>query len=190
MTKRTVLAISGSPSATSKSARLADYVLSLMVGDDVEVEHIHVRDLSAEALMSVDLGDASISRYGQSVARAHGIVLTTPIFKAAYTGLLKAALDLLPQYAMAGKVVLPLATGGSPAHVLALDYGLRPVLQSMGVRHVVQGHFVADAQIVAEPFELEAGARGPLLAAVANFMHSLTVDESAKWLGHPRPPSD
>ena len=32
--------------------------------------------------------------------------------------------------------------GGSVAHVLALDYGLRPVLQSMGARHIVQSHFI------------------------------------------------
>src|SRR5918912_82296 len=47
--------------------------------------------------------------------------------KAAYTGLLKAFLDLLPQYALGGKTVLPLVTGGTPAHVLTVDYALRPV---------------------------------------------------------------
>ncbi|GAA2254092.1 hypothetical protein GCM10010430_42290 [Kitasatospora cystarginea] len=52
----------------------------------------------------------------------------------AYSGLLKTLLDVLPQYALAGKTVLPLATGGSTAHVLAVDYALRPVLASMGGR--------------------------------------------------------
>ena len=43
--------------------------------------------------------------------------------------------------------MLPLATGGSLAHALALDYALRPVLQAMGARHVVQGFLVVDRHI-------------------------------------------
>ena len=75
------------------------------------------------------------------------------MYKAAYSGLLKALLDLLPQYALEGKTVLPLATGGSIAHVLAIDYALRPVLSAMGAAHVVQGWFVLDRHITL----LEAG---------------------------------
>jgi FMN reductase len=56
-------------------------------------------------------------------------------------------LDLLPQYGFADKVVLPLATGGSAAHVLMLDYALRPVVHSLGARHVVQGFFLHDAHV-------------------------------------------
>jgi FMN reductase len=74
-------------------------------------------------------------------------VIGTPIYKAAYSGLLKALLDLLPQFALAGKSVLPLATGGSLAHVLAIDYALRPVLTSLGARHVAQGYFVLESAI-------------------------------------------
>jgi FMN reductase len=68
------------------------------------------------------------------------------VYKAAYTGLLKSFLDLLPQYALAGKTVLPLVTGGTPAHVLTVDYALRPVLASMGA-HVGQGYFLLDQLI-------------------------------------------
>ena len=71
----------------------------------------------------------------------------TPVYKAAYSGLLKCLLDLLPQHALAGKTVLPLATGGSTAHVLAIDYALRPVLSSMGANHIVQGWFLLDRHI-------------------------------------------
>jgi pyruvate-ferredoxin/flavodoxin oxidoreductase len=46
-----------------------------------------------------------------------------------------AFLDLLPQLGLTGKAVLPLAVGGSIAHVLAIDYGLRPVLCSMAAEH-------------------------------------------------------
>jgi FMN reductase len=72
------------------------------------------------------------------------VVIATPIYKAAYSGALKAFLDLLPQFGLTGKVVLPLATGGSLAHVLAIDYALRPVLSSLNPLHVVTGLFVLD----------------------------------------------
>lgn len=43
--------------------------------------------------------------------------------------------------------MLPLATGGTTAHVLAIDYALRPVLNSMGAAHIVQGWFTLDKDI-------------------------------------------
>jgi FMN reductase len=51
---------------------------------------------------------------------------------------------VLPQTALKGKLVLPLATGGSPHHMLALDYALRPVLQSLGARHILPGIYATD----------------------------------------------
>jgi FMN reductase len=76
--------------------------------------------------------------------QADGIVVATPVFKASYSGLLKTLLDLLPQRALAGKIVLPLATGGTVAHALVIDYALRPVLAAMGSTEVVHGHFLLD----------------------------------------------
>ena len=60
------------------------------------------------------------------------MVVSTPVYKAAYSGVLKVFLDLLPQFGLAGKVVLPLVTGGTASHVLAIDYALRPVLLALG----------------------------------------------------------
>jgi FMN reductase len=65
--------------------------------------------------------------------------LVTPIYNAAYTGALKALLDVLPEQVFADKVVLPVCIAGSPAHLLAIDYALRPVLASMGAPRVLRG---------------------------------------------------
>lgn len=95
--------------------------------------------------------------------------------KAAYTGLLKAFLDLLPQYALGGKTVLPLVTGGTPAHVLAVDYALRPVLASMGAQ-VGQGYFVLDQLIsvgAASGPTLAPAAERPLLSIVDAFSEAV-----------------
>lgn len=106
-----------------------------------------VRTLPAEALLGADFGHPAIVEARRLFDEADGVVVGTPVYKAAYSGLLKSLLDLLPQYALAGKTVLPLATGGSTAHVLAIDYALRPVLSSMGAAHIVQGWFVLDRHI-------------------------------------------
>jgi FMN reductase len=81
------------------------------------------------------------------VAAADVVVLATPLYKVAYSGLLKCFLDLLPRDAFAGKWVWPLATGGSAAHLLAIDHALRPVLDSLGARRLLRTVFATDAQV-------------------------------------------
>jgi FMN reductase len=149
-----VLVISGSPSATSRTERLAASVAARIVARNVQASLLDVRSLSAEDLMHARFDSPAIIEASARVAAADGIVVATPIYKAAYSGLLKTFLDLLPQFGLRGKVVLPLATGGSVAHVLAIDYALRPVLSSLDPLHVVNGLFVLDKQITV----LEGGA--------------------------------
>ncbi|MCW2623035.1 MAG: putative NAD(P)H-dependent reductase, partial [Frankiales bacterium] len=115
--------------------------------DGVEAELLEVRDLPAGPLLAGDAHHPAIAAAVERLTSAGAVVVGTPIYKAAYTGLLKAFLDLLPQYALRGTSVLPLATGGTPAHVLALDYALRPVLTSLGADHVAQGWFVLDKAV-------------------------------------------
>ncbi|WEO99226.1 NADPH-dependent FMN reductase [Streptomyces sp. FXJ1.172] len=143
----TVLSVSGSPSATSRTGRLLRHLDQRLIAQGHEVIPLDVRTLPAEALLGADVRHPAIVRVAALLARADGVLIGTPIYKASYSGVLKALLDLLPQYALTGKTVLPLATGGSTAHVLAIDYALRPVLNSMGAAHIVQGWFTLDKDI-------------------------------------------
>ena len=61
------------------------------------VERLRVRDLSPQALILADLGHRSISAAIGQVAEADVVVVATPVYKAAYSGVLKVFLDLLPQ---------------------------------------------------------------------------------------------
>ncbi|WOP07338.1 NADPH-dependent FMN reductase [Streptomyces cyaneofuscatus] len=143
----TVLSVSGSPSATSRTARLLLHLDDRLRGQGHDVVSLDVRTLPADALLGADFAHPAIVEATALFDRVDGVVIGTPIYKAAYSGLLKSLLDLLPQYALTGKTVLPLATGGSTAHVLAIDYALRPVLTSMGAAHVVPGWFTLDKDI-------------------------------------------
>ena len=146
-----VLLIAGSPSERSRTAALLDAAGQRLETRGVLVRRLRVRDLNPQALLLADFGHPSISQAIGQVAQAKVIVVATPVYKAAYSGVLKVFLDLLPQNAFAGKTVLPLATGGSPKHMLALDYALRPVLQSLGARHILSGIFATDAQVTLSP---------------------------------------
>ena len=146
-----VLLIAGSPSAHSRSSALLDAVeqgLHQKAGARrLYTDRVHIRDLSPQALLLADWNHASIKRALAQVESASALVIATPVYKAAYSGVLKVFLDLLSQTALKGKVVLPIATGGSPHHMLALDYALRPVLQSLGARHILPGVYASDSQI-------------------------------------------
>lgn len=146
-----VLLIAGSPSEQSRSAALLDAVSQRLGRRGVQVERLLIRDLSPQALLLADAAHRSVARAVDQVARARAVVVATPVYKAAYSGVLKVFLDLLPQSALKGKSVLPLATGGSPNHMLALDYALRPVLQSLAAHHILPGIYATDAQVTLTP---------------------------------------
>ena len=140
-----IVALAGSPSANSRSTALLRHVLERFEESEPRAE-IVLRDLPPAALVRADFDDPAIRRAREQVAAARLVVIATPIYKASYSGLLKTFLDLLPQDALRGKTVLVLGTGGSVAHLLALDYALRPVLAALGARHILDSIYAVDAQ--------------------------------------------
>ena len=142
-----LVSISGSPARLSRSSWLLQQAVD-RGGERVEHhDAIAVRELPAHALIQGDIDDAQIARAHRQLALAQGVLIATPIYKSAYSGLLKLFLDALPPDALRGKPVLALATGGSPAHLLAIDYALKPVLSALGARHIVDAVYATDNQL-------------------------------------------
>ncbi|NML17630.1 NADPH-dependent FMN reductase [Azohydromonas caseinilytica] len=172
-----IVTLSGSPSASSRSASLLRWCEVQLAASARSIHSIALRELPATALLQADFAHPGLQDALQRVAQADVVLLSTPIYKAAYSGLLKVFLDLLPQDGLRGKQVLPLATGGSLAHLLALDYALRPVLHALGARQVLDAVFATDGQFQKHPDlgyvpDAEIVARltrslGPLLEAAA-----------------------
>lgn len=159
-----VLLIAGSPSERSRTAALLEGVGQRLEVRGVQVDRLQLRNLSPQALLLADFGHPTILDAQKRVADARVLVIATPVYKAAYSGVLKVFLDVLSQTALKGKTVLPLATGGSPHHMLALDYALRPVLQSLGAKHILPGIYATDGQVALLPegghrIEAEVGQR-------------------------------
>jgi FMN reductase len=171
-----VVTITGSPSAGSLTAQLTADVGAAIGAHGFEVQAINARDLPADDLLHAHVDSLALQRAFGLVEQARGVVVSTPIYKASFSGVLKSFLDLLPQFGLAGKVVLPLATGGSLAHVLAIDYALRPVLLALGAQHVVTGLFLLDKLVQRLPggaLSLEADIQARLDAVIADFADSL-----------------
>lgn len=146
-----VLLIAGSPSLNSRSSGLLDVAGLRLESEGFSVRTLAVRQLPAEAVLQADFSRPGIIEATALVEQADALVVATPVYKAAYSGVLKAFLDLLPQKALSGKAVLPLATGGSAGHMLALDYALRPVLQSLSADSVLPGIYAVESQVVLLP---------------------------------------
>lgn len=173
-----ILAVSGSPSPHSRTALAADHVLAALTVAGFTTSHLAVRDLPQRDLLAAARDAPALWDAADAVARADGIVIATPVYKASYTGLLKAFLDLLPENALAGKVVLPLATGGTVGHLLAIDYALRPVLTALGADHVVQGRFLLEQDILRGPDgtgSLAPSAESRIAESVDQFVGALRL---------------
>ena len=143
----TILLLAGSPANPSRSTRLLHHIGEKLVLLGHGYAKLHVRDLPAQALLHGDHDHPEVRLALAQVAQAEAVVVATPVYKAAYSGVLKVFLDLLPQDGLAGKVTLPVATGGSQSHMLALDYGLRPVLSALGASHVLSSIYATEAQV-------------------------------------------
>jgi FMN reductase len=141
----TIAFISASPSVASRSGALLSHAGTRLRAYGLQTQTLNLRELPPAALLNADRQEPSIAEALETLAGASLVVLATPIYKAAYSGLLKVFLDLLPQDGLRGKWVWALGTSGSPAHLLALDFALAPVLASLGARQHIDPVYANDA---------------------------------------------
>ncbi|MEE3633767.1 NADPH-dependent FMN reductase [Pseudomonas sp. FFUP_PS_473] len=142
-----VVSLGGSPSVRSRSGVLLERARHWLQGQGVEVVTFQVRDFPADDLLHARFDSPKVQHFLQLVEQADGLIVATPVYKASFSGALKTLLDLLPERALSHKVVLPIATGGSIAHMLAVDYALKPVLSALKAQETLQGIFADDSQI-------------------------------------------
>jgi FMN reductase len=81
------------------------------------------------------------------VFAADVLVVGSPVYKATYTGLLKAFCDHIAQGQLAGILALPTMMGGAHQHALAVDHQLRPLLVELGATCATPGLYMLEAQL-------------------------------------------
>ncbi len=136
--------ISGSPAARSKSRTLLERALVALSDRGATTTLIDLATLPADALLGRRRANEVDSALG-SVSQATIIVASTPVYRATYSGLLKVFFDLLPVDGLVGKTAIPIATGGSSAHQLVIDHGLRPLFASVGAVTTPTGVYGTDS---------------------------------------------
>lgn len=141
-----IVILSGSPSQTSRSDLVLKYLGTLLKENGFSVTHFSVRDVPYEDLFQGRFDSPAITEISTKISGARGVIVGSPVYKAAYSGVLKALIDLLPQDVLQDTPVLPLMTGGSSAHLLALDYTLKPLLATLKAQNL-KGVYLVDSQI-------------------------------------------
>lgn len=129
------LIISGSISTHSRTELLLDQIEQDLRAHRITVERVTPRDFDPSTLVLLQFADPRITAYQQQIAQADVVIVATPVYQASFSGGLKLLLDLIPERGLRGKVVLPLATGGSSQHLLITDYAIKPVLSALGATH-------------------------------------------------------
>lgn len=174
-----VVLLSSSPAENSKTEALLGFIGRRLGQYGHRTEFIKLRHLPAGPLLAGDTSDELIASARSTVASADAVVVGSPVFKATYTGLLKVFVDVLPMDALHGKPVLPVLTGGSAAHVLALDFGLKPLLATVGASSIGRGRFVLSKNILpateSSPASIDESVELDVIDAIDQFDSELTV---------------
>ncbi|WP_328499835.1 NAD(P)H-dependent oxidoreductase [Streptomyces sp. NBC_00457] len=134
------VAVVGNPKAGSRTRDAAER-LAAALGLDCEV--IEVTALGPGLLT---WGDPGVTAAVEQVRSADLVIAASPTYKGTYTGLLKLFLDQFPTATgLAGQVALPLMLGAGPAHALAPELTLKPVLVELGATCPAQGLYQLDS---------------------------------------------
>ena len=83
----------------------------------------------------------------QRIAESDLLVVASPVYKAAYTGVLKMLLDRIPMEGLNGRVASPIMVAAAPIHVLAVETHLRPVLIELGACCPTRGLVVLESKL-------------------------------------------
>jgi len=142
-----VVILTGSPSASSRLNGLTQYLHGKLSEANIDIEVIQVIDLPPEDLVYANFGSSSIVAANEKIATAQAVIIASPVYKASFTGVLKSYIDLLPQKGFEGKLIAPIFIAGTMAHLLSIDYSLKPVLASMGARHFTKNVYTTDQAV-------------------------------------------
>jgi FMN reductase len=97
-----------------------------------------------------------VERALSAVEQADALVVVTPVYRGAYTGLFKHFFDFIHQDALVDKPVLLAATGGSERHALVIDHQLRPLFSFFQARTLPLGVYATDEDFVDHQLRGEA----------------------------------
>ncbi|GAA4678512.1 NADPH-dependent FMN reductase [Frondihabitans cladoniiphilus] len=134
-----VTVVAGNPKPASRTLDAARHVAEALAGRAPDSE-VDVVTLGPSLL---GWGDETVKAAVETVAGSDLVIVASPTYKATYTGVLKCFLDQIAgATGLKGVTVVPLMLGAGPAHALAPDVFLKPVLVELGATVPVQGLYL------------------------------------------------
>jgi FMN reductase len=137
----TTAVVVGNPKPASRTLAVAIGVASELAGRDPGL----VVDLATLGPALLDWASPEVADLVAAVGTADLVIVASPTYKGTYTGLLKLFLDRFAGASGLRGIAVPLMLGASPAHALAPELTLRPVLTELGATVPGRGLFVVDA---------------------------------------------
>lgn len=162
-----IAVVSAGLSTPSSSRLLADRLAAATddalraAGVQVEVDVIELRDLAHPLVDNLLTGFATgeLADAIETVRRADGVIVVTPVFNASYSGLFKMFFDVLEDRALHGTPVLMGATAGTPRHSLVLEFAMRPLFAHLKAEALPTSVFAASEDFGAGGAAEALGAR-------------------------------
>jgi FMN reductase len=125
-----VVAVVSTTRSVSKTKALAELIIGRLAAHaeiSAEVIEIHALNPGLGAAIEPEQLDERAEAAIRAAESADLLIAATPVFRGSYSGLFKHFFDFVGQYALAGKPVLLVATGGSDRHAMVIDQALRPL---------------------------------------------------------------
>ena len=136
-----IAVVVGNPKPQSRTLAAATYVATELGGHAPD----QVVDLAELGPRLLDWQDEMVAELVAQVGRADLVVVASPTYKGAYTGLLKLFLDRFATDTGLSGVAIALMLGAGPGHALAPELTLRPVLTEIGGVVPAKGLYVVDS---------------------------------------------
>jgi FMN reductase len=141
----------GNPKPGSRTLHAAADLAVRLTGADADV----VVDLASFGSRLLEWDDPEVALALKAVAQKDLLIVASPTYKAAYTGLLKVFLDRLPSGGLGEVTVVALMVGGHARHALAPELLLKPVLVELGATAPTKSLFLVDSEL-ADPTATDA----------------------------------
>jgi FMN reductase len=133
--------VSGNPKPDSRTLAAAVQLAELITGTAPD----HVIDVITLGPGLLGWGDPAVAEAVATAKASDLLVVASPTYKASFTGVLKLFLDQFETASgLSGSVAVPLMLGAGPAHAMAPDLLLKPVLVELGATVPCQGLYLLD----------------------------------------------
>jgi FMN reductase len=139
--------VAGNPKARSRTLDAGVLVMRKLTGRDPDLV-VDVIELGTGLL---EFGNVAVADQLAAIAQSNVVVFASPTYKATYTGVLKLLLDQFPSDGLRGVTAFPVMLGAGPAHALAPDLLLKPVLVELGAVCPAAGLYLIDKTYSEDP---------------------------------------